>query len=533
MITPLEQAIRASSSLSAGSASFDAIVVGGGAAGGLAAMMLTQAGMKVLVLDAGWRKPFVQAPVTRTTQFLVRAAANPKLYDILPYRLLTTGRKVLASMGAASQPIQSKFYAWPLSPGSFVDDREAPYVTPEGSSYNWFRVRQIGGRVTIPGHGRQYHRLPPESLSQTGDLTPWYERIEKLLGLSGGPVDSIHQPACLLVQRHDMHPSEKAFADKLKDRWSGASPMLGQWAGPPDTLSAAATTGLLTCRTGAVVRDIDASGGAKVVTWHDRQTGKAMRASAPQVFVGASTLETARILMMSKAADGATGIGSRSGVLGAGLMDHVLVRGDGVGGKLENGPFQPPPGRCMFLPRFDKRDGGNGAERPYGLQLYRTSWGADKSHFTVVAFGEMKARPENRVELDPTLKDAFGIPQLRVHFSHNDGDRESARRQAEAIRELADVAGAKLHHVDEKPDIGGTAMHEIGTARMGDSPASSVVDRNGECWEAPGVHVIDGAAMPEQGIQNPTLTILALAARACDYAIRARATASAGMVAAE
>ena len=528
----LAQAISASDSLSSGPSSFDAIVVGAGAAGGFAAMKLTQAGFKVLVLDAGWIKPFHQAPLTRATQLLVRMAANPKLYDILPYRVLSAGRKVLASMGAQRQPIQSKFYAWPLSPESFVDDREAPYSTAEGSAYNWFRVRQVGGRVTIPGHGRQYHRLPPESLTQTGDLTPWYEQIETLLGLTGGPVDSVHQPACLLAKRIDMHASEKAFVERMHARWPGVSPMLGQWAGPPDTMGAAATTGLLTCRTGAVVRDVDASGSERVVSWFDRRTGKTLGASAPLVFVGASTIETARILMMSRAADGAQGIGARSGVLGAGLMDHVLVRGDGVGGRLEEGPFRPDQGRCMFLPRFDKRAGGEGDTRGYGLQLYRTSWGADKSHFTVVAFGEMKPRPENRVELHPTKKDAFGMPQLRIHFTHNDEDRASARRQADAIRELAETAGAKLHHVDENPDVGGTAMHEVGTARMGSSPSNSVVNLNSECWDAPGVYVIDGAAMPEQGIQNPTLTILALAARACAHAVK-DISAPAAKVAAE
>ncbi len=131
----------------------------------------------------------------------------------------------------------------------------------------------------------------------------------------------------------------------------------------------------------------------------------------------------------------------------------------------------------------------------------------------------MKARPENRVTLDPSRKDAFGIPQLRIQFSHDEADHASARLQAEAIRELAEAAGAKLHHVDAKADAGGAAMHELGTARMGASPETSVVDLNSECWDARGVFVIDGAAMPEQGFQNPTLTIMALTARAVDHAL--------------
>lgn len=521
MTKPLTQAIAASAPLTSGPVRYDAIVVGAGASGGLAAMLLTQAGLNVLVLDAGWRKPVHRAPFLRTTQFLVRTAANPRLYDVLPYRVLATGRKALAAMGAVQQPVQSKFYAWPMAPEAFVNDRESPYGVAEGSAFNWFRVQQVGGRMTVPGHGRQYNRLSPEALTQVGDIQPWYERVEKLLKLSGGPVDSALQPASLIADRQELHPSELALFEKLDKRWRNVSPMIGQWASPVDSVVAAAATGRLVLRTGAVVRDVDASGTDRTVFWFDRAEGKVLSATAPMVFLGATTLETARILMMSKAANGSVGIGARSGVLGAGLMDHVLVRGDGVGGKLEGGPFKPEAGRCIYLPRFDKRDGGQGAERPFGIQLYRSSWGAEKSHFTVVSFGEMKARSENRVELDPSRKDAFGIPQLRIRFTHNDADNASARLQAEAIRELADAAGAKLHHVDAKADVGGAAMHELGTARMGSSPETSVVNLNSECWDAPGVFVIDGAAMPEQGFQNPTLTIMALASRAVDHALKA------------
>lgn len=521
MTTPLTQAIAASAPLTSGPVGHDAIVVGAGASGGLAAMLLTQAGLNVLVLDAGWRKPVRRAPFLRTTQFLVRTAADPRLYDVLPYRVLAAGRKALAAMGAMQQPVQSKFYAWPMAPEAFVDDRESPYGVEEGSAYNWFRVQQVGGRMTVPGHGRQYNRLSPEALAQVGDIQPWYERIETLLKLSGGPVDSALQPASLIADRQELHPSEKALFEKLDARWRNVSPMIGQWAAPLDSMGEAAATGRLVLRTGAVVRDVDASGPDRTVFWFDRAAGKILSATAPIVFLGATTLETARILMMSKAADGSIGIGARSGVLGAGLMDHVLVRGDGVGGKLEGGPFKPEQGRCIYLPRFDRRDGGQGAERPFGIQLYRSSWRADKSHFTVVSFGEMKARPENRVTLDPSRKDAFGIPQLRIQFSHDEADHASARLQAEAIRELAEAAGAKLHHVDAKADVGGAAMHELGTARMGASPETSVVDLNSECWDARGVFVIDGAAMPEQGFQNPTLTIMALTARAVDHALAA------------
>lgn len=510
---------------------FDAVVIGAGAAGGLAAMLLTQAGMNVLVLDAGWRKAWTRAPLSRATAALVRTVSDERLYDILPWRVMNAGRRVVTAIGSMRQPVQSKFYAWPLAPDAFVDDRDAPYQVALGA-YDWFRVRQVGGRMTVPGHGRQYWRLSGDAFEASGneaspwpfalaELDPWYAKVEKLLALTGDGEGSAHQPASALAKPEALSLAETDLRDRVEARWPGCRAILGQWAAPLDSMAEAAKTGRLSWRSGAVVRDIDASGkdGLKRVAWHDCAGGAMHSVQAKHVMTAASTLETARILMLSKAADGADGIGARSGVLGRGLADHVLVRADGAGGSLPGGTERPPPGRCMYLPRFDLRSGEPDAgARPFGVQLYRSSMTAGRSHFTAVSFGTMPGRAENRVEIDPARKDAFGIPALRVHFAHDDADRAAAKAQSEALRELAEAAGAKLHNLGEKPDVGGAAMHEAGTARMGRSLEDSVVSAWGECWDAPGVYVIDGAAMPAHGFQNPTLTIMALTARACAHA---------------
>ena len=132
----------------------------------------------------------------------------------------------------------------------------------------------------------------------------------------------------------------------------------------------------------------------------------------------------------------------------------------------------------------------------------------------------MVPRPENGVTLDPERRDAWGIPVLRIDCAHGDTELVQAREQTAALRGLAEVAGVTLTHIDEAPAPPGSAIHECGTARMVSDAASSVLDSHNQCWEAQGLYLTDGACFPSQGTQHPTLTILALTARACDHALR-------------
>ena len=132
----------------------------------------------------------------------------------------------------------------------------------------------------------------------------------------------------------------------------------------------------------------------------------------------------------------------------------------------------------------------------------------------------MLPRPDNRVTLDPKRCDAWGIPALHIDCSHSDAELLRADDQISALRELAEVAGVAITHIAKAPAVPGTAHHECGTARMGSDPATSVLDPFNECWEARGLYVTDAACFPSQGAQNPTLTILAITARACDHAVR-------------
>jgi len=134
----------------------------------------------------------------------------------------------------------------------------------------------------------------------------------------------------------------------------------------------------------------------------------------------------------------------------------------------------------------------------------------------------MLPRADNRVVIDYSRRDAWGVPVLKIDCAYGEAELAQARDQAAALRELADVASVKILSINDSPAPPGSAVHECGTARMGDDPESSIVDRHNECWEAQGLYVTDAACFPSQGNQNPTLTILALTARACDHALRSR-----------
>jgi choline dehydrogenase-like flavoprotein len=177
----------------------------------------------------------------------------------------------------------------------------------------------------------------------------------------------------------------------------------------------------------------------------------------------------------------------------------------------------------VYLPRFDLRAGGSEGGRGYGVQLYRWSIGEGRSYAKAVAFAEMTPRAENRVTLDPHRRDAWGGPALRIDCRHSEAERALALDQHRALVEIGEALGVRWQALTSVAAPPGTAIHECGTARMGDSPETSVLDPYCQCWDAEGLYVTDASAFPSQGAQNPTLTILALTARACDHAVRTAA----------
>jgi choline dehydrogenase-like flavoprotein len=390
----------------------------------------------------------------------------------------------------------------------------------------------LGGRVAVPGHGRQYYRLGPDDFNprdglstpwplQPNELDTWYALVEHRLGLSGMRDELPWLPDCELLHLLTPTQSEAALRDKIIARWAGARPILSRYAPPLDALEVAARTGRLQCRQGAVAREVcvDDSGRVCGVVWTDHRTKSERRSSAPLVFLCASALESTRLLMLSRSQRSPKGLGAASGVLGSYLMDHVIVSAEGFGPE-RFGASLTEEGRCIYLPRFDARASSPPKSvRGYGAQVYQIPVGRGRSYFVAFAFAEMLPRLENRVTLDPNRRDAWGIPVLRIDCAHSDVELSRARDQTQALHELAELAEVALIRIDELPRPPGSAIHECGTARMGTEPATSVLDANNQCWDARGLYVTDGACFPSQGSQNPTLTILALTARACHHAL--------------
>ena len=506
-------------------------------------MLLAEGGLRVLVLDAGPPSSWLRGPVRHLSGRLVRRLLEPDALRFLPSRVIPRARQMVKALGRRRQPVQSRCISWDQAPHAFIDDLDCPYVTPPDRRFDWFRSRMLGGRLVVPGHGRQYYRLgpddfsPPDGLSpdwplQSGELDSWYAFVEHRLQLSGMRDDIPWLPDSEIANTLTPTRPEATLRDRIVERWPGAHPILGRYAPPMETLEAAAKTRRLQCRQGAVVREIcvDGSGNVSGVSWIDHQTGSEQRSSAPLVFLCASALESTRLLMLSRSQRNPQGLGGSSGVLGRYLMDHVIVGVEGFGQAQPDWPVAEQ-GRCLYLPRFDARalpvpKPGRG----YGVQVYEFPIGGGRTWFFAFAFAEMLPRPDNRVTLDPDRRDAWGIPALHIDCTYDEAQFALARDQTQGLRELAEVGGIEITRLEEEPRAPGSAIHECGTARMGTDPGSSVLDVNNQCWDAQGLYLTDAACFPSQGYQNPTLTILALTARACQHALKERDRRSARVV---
>jgi choline dehydrogenase-like flavoprotein len=551
---------------------YDAIVVGSGATGGWAAKVLTEKGMRVLVLEAG------------------RQIDPKKDYRMLtePYELKYRGLAP-GPVYAPRQPIQSRCYAAnEYSAHFFVDDIDNPYTTPEDKPFWWIRGRQVGGRSLT--WGRQSYRLSdydfkaaerdgygePWPISYS-DLEPYYDQVEDFIGVSGSYEKLPQLPDSKFLPPMAMTCGEKILKKAVESRWNDRKVIIGRaailtkphqgraachfcghcdrgcdthsyYSSPGSTLPAAAKTGRMTIRPNAVVREIivDANTGkARGVRVVNQLTKLDYEEYARVIVLCASTLESTRILLNSKSRQHPNGLGNSSGTLGHYLMDHVFqISAGGVAPTLRGMEYDYSDGRAngIYVPRFRNisekhpkfirgygMQGRVGMGYSYAHAKQRAGFGAEfkkfvrenpnEVNFWLGAWCEMLPNKENRATIDPNKVDAWGIPVLHVECKHGDNERAMAKDALEAIREMVDAAGFQTQFATAMVAPPGFCIHEAGSARMGADPKLSVLNRWCQSWDVNNVFVTDGSCFASIGCQNPTLTMMAITARACDYIV--------------
>ena len=545
---------------------YDAIIVGSGAAGGVAAHVLVNKGLDVLLLEIG--------PKWDPTKDLITSHKWP--YE-LPYR-------GLGKPGQYDGLWKINGYTEHL----YVNPRVDRYAVAPGTDFHWTRIHAVGGRTIT--WGRVSLRLSeadfkPKSLQDgTGedwpiayqDLAPYYERAERLMGVFGTregldvAPDGVYMPPpplrCgeRLLKRgcEKLHiPAIPIRRAVLTQNYDGraACHYCGECGRGCDTASRFSTldaiipklltTRNFTLRTRAAAHQVLIDGKtnrARGVSYIDARNNQEYEAYGRTVILGAGAMESTRILLNSKTREYPNGLANSSGVLGHYLMDtiksgfvngyvphlsgHPILNEDGAGGghlyipRFVNMPgapktgiqrgwqFQPSSGATVFPDYATTIDG-------FGSGFKRRVRGQNPAMVSMAGFGEALPDFNSYCEVDPEgLKDRYGIPQLRFHSKWGENDLKMADQMYDSAEEILRAAGAEvLPYQRTAPPPPGDATHEVGTARMGGDPKTSVLNRFCQAHDVKNLFVADGASFVSLSEKNCTLTIMALAWRACDY----------------
>jgi choline dehydrogenase-like flavoprotein len=552
---------------------FDAIVIGSGISGGWAAKELCARGLKTLLIERGRR-------VDHKVDYLDFATPwEVPNRDMVP-----------EDEQAEHYAIQSTCPAFSAATRQWwVRDSEHPYVTPAERPFSWIRGYHLGGRSIT--WGRQTYRLSDYDFNANkldgngidwpiryADISPWYDRVESFAGISGASEGLEQLPDGQFLPPLSLNCLELAFKQKVETDHPTRRVTVGRCAhlteptpehialgrGPCQmrnvcergcgygayfsslsaTLPAAQKTGNLTIVTDAIVERLDYDhakrrvSGVRVI---DAKTKQGRSYQARAVFLCASTLGTAQILLASQSEYFATGLANRSDAVGRYLMDHVV----GLGAHGTHPGFldryyygRRPTG--FYLPRYINITETDGVDfvRGFGFQgiSRRSTWNRAQNEVGVgaelkqrlrtpgrwemrlVGFGEMLPRADNRVTLHATRKDAWGIPVPHIDCTHGENERRLAERANRDAAQMLAAAGFENIESNGPMKPPGHSVHEMGTARMGHDPATSVLNRHNQAHDVPNLFVTDGSCMTSTGTVNPSLTYMALSARAANYA---------------
>jgi choline dehydrogenase-like flavoprotein len=547
--------------------SYDAIVVGSGISGGWAAKELTEKGLRVLLLERGKNVVHVED--------YVNASKGPWEY---PHR----GGRTKALERAypvlkRDYPLNEKNLDW------WASDQDSPYTEVKrfdwyrgyqvgGRSLMWGRQSYRWSDFDFEANARD--GIAVDWPIRYKDLAPWYDHVERHAGISGSREglpqlpDGQFQPpmalncgesviagrlARLFDGRRHIIPGRTAnLTEALPGRapcqyrnacWLGC-PLGAYFSTQSSTLPAAMDTGRLTLRPFAIVtevlydRDRKRATGVRVL---DAVTGQTTDHTARVVFLCASTLNSTWLLMRSATNVWPGGLGSSSGELGHNLMDHHFrVGAQGTIEGLEDKYYRGRRPTGFYIPRYrnlfgDKRE----YLRGFGYQggASRQGWSravaelgvggafkdamAQPGAWTIgaTAFGEMLPNHANQVTLDRSRKDKWGLPVLAIDCATGENERLMRRDMMHDMAETLEATGVKNVQTYDRESFPGMGIHEMGTARMGRDPKTSVLNAHNQVWDAPNVFVTDGSCMVSTACQNPSLTYMAITARAADFAV--------------
>ncbi len=549
---------------------YDAIVIGTGISGGWAAKELCEQGLKILVLERGRMVKHIQDYPT----------ANKNSWDF-KYR----GQVSRKDLKKQEKQNRTGFVVKERSKHWFVNDVKHPYN--EKKRFDWIRGYHVGGRSIT--WGRQTLRLSDldfeankkENIAvdwpiRYKDIAPWYDKVEKFIGVSGEKLGLPHLPDGIFSPPIELNCVEQEFRNKIEQNYSNRHLIMGRFAhltgnvkhegrsncqyqnecirgcvfggyfsSNSSTLPAAAKTGNMTLRPHSIVQKIiydDTKKIATAVEVIDANTHEKIQFSAKVIFCCASTVASAAILLNSTSERFPNGLGNDSGELGHNLMDHHFkVGATATVAGFDDKFYKGHKPTSFHIPRFRNLGDKNTEQnyiRGFGFQgsASRSNWkrGIKELSFGeelkeelfkpgpwkigMTGFGECLPYHENRMYLDREKEDEWGLPTVSFDCEFKENEKLMRKdMQKEAVKMLTDAGFENVKGYDS-PCFPGHAIHEMGTARMGHNPKTSILNKNNQIHTVPNVYVTDGACMTSAPYQNPSLTYMALTARAANHA---------------
>ena len=548
---------------------YDAIVVGSGISGGWAAKELTEKGLKVLLLERGRNIEHIKDYVN----------ANKERWEF-PHRGLVPTQEMLQQYPVLRRdyPLNETVLDF------WVKDQECPYTETKpfswfrgyhvgGRSLTWGRQSYRFNRWDFEANAKDGYGV--DWPIRYEDIASWYSYVEKFAGIQGSKEGLEVLPDGEFMPPMELNCVEKHVKERLIEAYQGdrhlfigrsaniTGPLEGRtqcqyrdkcWRGCPfgayfstqsSTLPAALKTGNLTLRPQSIVTQVlynkeeGKASGVEILDALDNQT---YVYKAKLVFLCASAFNSTWILMNSGTDIWPGGLGSSSGQLGHNAMDHHFrlgATGDAEGFSDKYTYGRRPTG--IYVPRFrniyqDKRNYvrgfgyQGGAGRGRGVEIAETTVGAplkealsvpsDVWRMNLMGFGEILPYHENKISLNRSVTDKWGLPVLDMDVEMKDNEVKMRKDMMEDAAEMLEAAGLKNVRTYDAGYEVGMGIHEMGTARMGRDPKSSVLNGNNQVWDCPNVFVTDGACMTSSSCVNPSLTYMALTARAVDYAVK-------------